>query len=169
MAEDEDKAPEAKDASAGKSNKGLVVVVLIAAVVLGGGAAAAGAIVAMRMAPSANAAPAPAASEDKVLGTVDFASLVVDLRSADGASHHLRVSLSAEVPSGGAKEAKDELESLMPRGREAAIGYLRALSYEDATDPHGFEKVRGELAKKIIEAIGEKHVAGILITDYVAQ
>lgn len=173
MADEEDKPVEAKDAPSGSSNKGLVVVVLLAAVVLGGGAAAAGAVVAMRVGASQGAAgassaqPAPVASvEEKVLATVELASIVVDLRGTDGSSHHLRVSLAAELPNGA---TKDDVQSLAPRGREAAIGYLRSLTYEEATSAHSFENVKEELSKRIIQAIGEKRVAAILVTDFVAQ
>jgi flagellar basal body-associated protein FliL len=165
MAEEEEKASDAKDAPSGKSSKGLVVVVLLAAVVLGGGAAAAGAVVAMKVAVPA-AAPAPAASEEKVLGTVDFASIVVDIHGQDGQSHHLRVSLAAEIP---AEIVKDEVQNLTPRGREVAIGYLRSLTYEDATQAGSFEKIKMELSKRIIEAVGEKRIGAVIITDFVVQ
>jgi flagellar FliL protein len=166
MSDEEEKGSEAREAPSGKSSKGLVVVVLAAAVVLGGGAAAAGAVVAMRVG-TPQAAPAPSASaEEKVMGTVDFASIVVDIHSADGTSHHLRVSLSAEVPPDGVKE---DVENLMPRGREAAIGFLRALTYEEATAPASFDRIKTELAKRIIEAVGEKRVAAIILTDFVVQ
>jgi len=167
VADEEENAAEAKEAPAGKSGKGLVVVVLIAAVVLGGGAAAAGAVVAMRVATPAAAAPAPSGSaEDKVFGTVDFASLVVDIRSAEGTGHHLRVTISAEVPP---EAAKEEMSNLTPRGREAAIGYLRSISFEEATAPGSFEKIKAELSKRIIEAVGEKRIAAVVLTDFVVQ
>jgi len=76
------------------------------------------------------------------------------------------VSLSAEVPPDGVKE---DVENLMPRGREAAIGFLRALTYEEATAPSSFNKIKTELSKRIIEAVGEKRVAAIILTDFVVQ
>jgi flagellar basal body-associated protein FliL len=168
MAEAEEKPPEATEAKSGKSGKGLVVVVLVAAVVLGGGAAAAGAVVAMRVGGgSAPAAAAPAASaEEKVGGTIDFSAIVVDIHAADGTGHHLRVSLTGEVAVGVPKE---EMSSLMPRGREAAIGYLRSLTYEEATAPHSFETVKAEISKRIVEACGEKKIVSVLVTDFVTQ
>jgi flagellar basal body-associated protein FliL len=165
MAEEEEKAADAKEAPSGKSSKGLVVVVLVAAVVLGGGAAAAGAVVAMKVA-TPPAAPVPAASEEKVLGTVDFASIVVDIHGGDGASHHLRVSLAAEVQP---DLPKEDVQNLTPRGREAAIGYLRSLTYEDATAPNSFEKIKAELGKRIVEAVGEKRIGAVIVTDFVVQ
>ena len=169
MADEEDKPAEAKEGSGGSSNKGLVVVVLVAAVVLGGGAAAAGAVVAMRMGAPAAAAPAEE-KEHKPHAVVELSPIVVDIRSTDGATHHLKVALSAEVPAGGEGEgAKEEMAMVMPRGREAAIAYLRSLTYEEVTSPGAFEKIKGELSKRIIEALGEKHVVGVLVTDFVTQ
>lgn len=171
MADEEEKPAEAKEGSGGSSNKGLVVVVLIAAVVLGGGAAAAGAVVAMRM-----GAPAPAAHEEekehKPHAIVELSPIVVDIRSAaDGSTHHLKVALSAEMAGeGGEGEgAKEEMAMVMPRGREAAISYLRSLTYEEVTSPGSFEKIKAELGKRIIEALGEKQVVGVLVTDFVTQ
>jgi flagellar basal body-associated protein FliL len=167
VSEAEEKPPEAAEAKSGKSGKGLVVVVLVAAVVLGGGAAAAGAVVAMRVGGGPAPAAAPAASaEEKVGGTVDFSAIVVDIHGADGTGHHLRVSLTGETAVGVTKE---ETASLMPRGREAAIGYLRSLTYEEATAPHSFEKVKAELSKRIVEACGEKKIVSVLVTDFVTQ
>lgn len=170
MADEEEKPAEAKEGSGGSSNKGLVVVVLVAAVVLGGGAAAAGAVVAMRMGAPPPAAPAEQ-KEHKPHAVVELSPIVVDIRSVDGTTHHLKVALSAEVPGeGGEGEgAKEEMAMVMPRGREAAIAYLRSLTYEDVTSPGSFEKIKGELSKRIIEALGEKHVVGVLVTDFVTQ
>src|SRR5882724_7429249 len=162
MSDEEEKPAEGKEAPSGKSSKGLVVVVLVAAVVLGGGAAAAGAVVAVRVATPAAAPTTSSSAEEKVLASVDFASIVVDIHSSDGAVHHLRVSIAAEVPT---EVQKEEVVNLMPRGREAAIGYLRSLTYEEATAPGSFEKIKTELSKRIIEAVGEKHIGAVILTD----
>ncbi len=168
MSDEEETSADAKEAPSGKSSKGLVVVVLLAAVVLGGGAAAAGAVVAMKVATPATAAtaPAPSATEEKILGTVDFASIVVDIHGQDGAAHHLRVSLSAEIP---AETPKEEAQALTPRGRQAAIAYLRSLTYEEATAPGSFDKIRTELNKRMVEAVGEKRIGAVILTDFVLQ
>jgi flagellar basal body-associated protein FliL len=169
VADEEGKQAEAEKAPGGSSNKGLVVVVLIAAVVLGGGAAAAGAVVAMRMGAPPPAAPAESA-EGKPHGIVELSPIVVDIRAADGTTHHLKVALSAETPGeAGAENAKEEMANIMPRGREAAIAYLRSLTYEEVTSPHSFEKIKEELSKRIVETLGEKHVVGVLVTDFVTQ
>jgi flagellar basal body-associated protein FliL len=170
VADEEEKPAEAKEGSGGSSNKGLVVVVLIAAVVLGGGAAAAGAVVAIRMGTPPPAAPAESA-EGKPHGIVELSPIVVDIRAADGTQHHLKVALSAELAgeAGEGEKAKEEMASILPRGREAAITYLRSLSYEDVTAQHSFEKIKEELSKRLVEALGEKHVVGVLVTDFVAQ
>ena len=169
MSEEAEQNAETKESPGKSGSKGLVVVVLVAAVVLGGGAAAAGAIVAVRFA-SGSAAPAPqpsaAEEEQKALLSAEFQPIIVDLRANDGVQHHLKVSLAAELPTGVAKE---EFEAAVPRGREAAITYLRGLSYDEATSPQGFSRLKTELAKHVIEAMGEKRVAALLITDFVSQ
>lgn len=169
MAEQEEKAPDAEKPASGKAGKGLVVVVLLVAVVLGGGAAAAGAIVAMRFAapPGDAAHPPPSSSaDDKVPLTVEFAPLVVDIRTADGVMHHLKVALSAEVPP---EVTVDEVKSAMPRGRQAAISYLRGIDFDEAVKPEAFQAFQADLSKHVIAAMGPKRVSAILVTDFISQ
>jgi flagellar basal body-associated protein FliL len=118
-------------------------------------------------APGEASQPAPSSSaDDKVPLTVEFAPLVVDLRSADGVMHHLKVALSAEVPP---EVTTDEVTSAMPRGRQAAIMYLRAVDYDEATKPEAFQAFQAELSKHIIAAMGPKRVSAILVTDFISQ
>ena len=62
-----------------------------------------------------------------------------------------------------------EFELYSPRGREAAIIYLRQLKWEDAINPKKFEEIRKGLSEVMIKALGKKRVERIVITDYVAQ
>jgi len=64
---------------------------------------------------------------------------------------------------------KEEFERLMPRGREAAIGYLRGKFFDELTDPTQFEVITKELNERITKAMGEKNAKRIVITDFVAQ
>ncbi|MBM4363096.1 MAG: flagellar basal body-associated FliL family protein [Deltaproteobacteria bacterium] len=166
MAEEKEQAPDAKAEPQGKSSKGLVVVVLLAAVVLGGGAAAGGAVFAMRFASGA-APPEPAPSAEEAPHTaVDVGTIVVDVRDVEGRAHHIKVALSVEVPH---EVGKEELAGVLPRGRQAAIAYLRSLTYDDATSPKSFARIQGELARRIVEAVGEKRIHAVLVTDFVSQ
>jgi flagellar basal body-associated protein FliL len=74
--------------------------------------------------------------------------------------------MSAELEKGATKE---QFAAYTPRGREAAIMYLRGLRHEVATSPEKFESVKEELSKRVREAMGKKRVKRVLITDFVSQ
>ena len=95
-----------------------------------------------------------------------FEPLIVDVMDSDGVAHHLKVGLSAELADGVTAE---EFKLLMPRGREAAISYLRSLSFEDVTSPKKYAKLKKELVKNVSKAIGENKLHRLLIVDFVAQ
>ena len=44
-----------------------------------------------------------------------------------------------------------------------------SLSYEEATSTGSFEKIKAELSKRIIEAVGEKRIGAVILTDFVVQ
>jgi flagellar FliL protein len=110
------------------------------------------------------ATPAPAGAPPAV--TTTFGPIVVDIRNGEGELHHLKVGLSFELAE---KFTEDEFKRWTPRGREAAITYLRTLDYEGATDPKRFEAVRKELCDKVKAALGKKNIRRVLVTDFVAQ
>ncbi len=68
-----------------------------------------------------------------------FEPLIVDVMDGEGTAHHLKLGLSAELAEG---VTEDEFKLLMPRGREAAISYLRSLSFEEITNRKKFAKLR---------------------------
>lgn len=114
------------------------------------------------------AGSAEAEAEDTpVAATLDFSPIVVDFKSEEGETHHLKIGMTAEL--GDAKHGAKEVEMYVPRGREAAIVYIRTLSFEEATSPKEFERVRRELSERVVEAMGEGRVSRIVITDFVAQ
>jgi flagellar basal body-associated protein FliL len=104
--------------------------------------------------------------ESKIGESVELPPIVVDARSKDGELHHLKVVLAVEVAEG---TPKDDFMRYSPRGREAAVAYLRSRSFEDLASSDHYAEIRAELAKQFIEAVGEKRVARVLIIDYVAQ
>ena len=112
------------------------------------------------------AEPAPSAQEAKISSTAKFHPIVVDVRGEEGSVHHMKVVLSFELADGVSEE---EFKKFAPRGREAAISYLRAQTFEFVTDPKNFEKVTAELTKRATEGIGAKRVERALITDFVSQ
>jgi flagellar basal body-associated protein FliL len=120
-------------------------------------------------------APAPAGDHGAAKGTpaapekivaAAFEPLIVDVMDGEGVAHHLKVGLSAELADG---VTIDEFKLLMPRGREAAISYLRSLSFEDVTSSKKYGKLKKELSKNVSKAVGESKLHRLLIVDFVAQ
>jgi flagellar basal body-associated protein FliL len=147
---------------------------IIAAVVLLVGAAAAGGLYGGRLlqhpAPAAkHAPPAEKANEAPVeapKASTALPPLVVDVRDKDGDIHHIKVGISFEL---GAETPEEEFTKCLPRGREAAIIYLRTQTFESVSDNKRFETLRKELLERVAEAVGKQRVQRVLLTDFVAQ
>ena len=155
-----------------KSRLGLVLVTVVV-VVLVTGAAVAGTVFGPRLLKGGSKAePAASAKEkehdkEKPIGeTIEMSPILVDARAQGGELHHLKVVLAIEIAEGTPKE---EFMKYSLRGREAAVAYLRGSSFEEIAAPQHYADVRAELAKKFTEATGEKHVARVMIIDFVAQ
>ncbi|MCA9633054.1 MAG: flagellar basal body-associated FliL family protein [Myxococcales bacterium] len=172
----EAKAQDGEEAEPKKGGKGKIVLGLLA-VILVSAAGAGGAIAGTRMMGPPQAAPAPPPEpkeeeEDqggysgKVNLVSNFNPIVIDFHDPSGDVHHLKIAVSAELP---AEMQEKEFELYSPRGREAAIIYLRQLKWENAIDPKKFDEIRKGLSEVMIKALGKKRVERIVITDYVAQ
>jgi flagellar basal body-associated protein FliL len=148
----------------GGKSKIIAAVALVAVLVAGTAGAVVGPKLLNRSA-TKKAAAAPAAAEP-IGETTEFAPIVVDTRSEDGAIHHLKVVISVELAEGTKKE---EFMKYAPRAREAAISYLRSEPFEIISAPQKFEDVRKELSGRIIEAVGQKRISRVLVVDFVAQ
>lgn len=98
--------------------------------------------------------------------TVEFPPIMVDARADDGNLHHIKVVIAVEISEG---TKKDEFMRYAPRGREAAVGFLRSESFDKLVAPANYADVRAELSKKFSEAVGEERVGRVLVTDFVAQ
>jgi flagellar basal body-associated protein FliL len=96
----------------------------------------------------------------------EMPSVVVDLRDSDNRIRHLKVGLTAELADGATAE---DFKLVIPRGREAALTYLRTLAFEDVSDPQHFVAIKDELSKRVIEAVGEERVRRMMLTDFVIQ
>jgi flagellar basal body-associated protein FliL len=97
--------------------------------------------------------------------SVALPQVIVDIRDKDGDVHHMKVGISLEL----GQVSEEEFSKILPRGREAAVMFLRSLNFEVATDPKQFDTVRKDLGNKVRAALGKKHVRRVVITDYVAQ
>jgi flagellar basal body-associated protein FliL len=117
----------------------------------------------------AQAAEAP--PEEKVeeppAETVTLEPLVVDIREGQGPLHHLKVTLAIELAS--KPKDEEEMKRLIPRARDAAIEFTRALTFDEATTPKQFEGIRAELGERVAKAIGKARVKKVLFTDFVVQ
>jgi len=177
------------------SGKGKTIALLAVVVVLAAGSAVGGAIGYQRfMAPKAGApaagekhapkkeaahdaeeAPEEEPAEEAHEGghkppTVQLEAFVVDLRNGDE-MHNLRIGLALEMKDKVEKEeeAKEMAKELVPRARDAAITYLRAVPTADIMDSGKLEEIRAELVKRIKKAIPKPKVKHVLFTDFVVQ
>jgi flagellar basal body-associated protein FliL len=161
-----------------KSKLGLVLAI-VAVTVLVTGAAVAGTLFGPALLGRGKAAEeAPAKDKDKgkakekgkegdkIGESVEFPPIMVDARADNGELHHVKLVLVVEIAEGTPKE---ELMRYAPRGREAAVGFMRSESFDKLVAPASYAEVRAELSKKFAEAVGEERVARVLVTDFVAQ
>jgi flagellar basal body-associated protein FliL len=119
---------------------------------------------------AARAAAAPPAEHASVAApppgpTVSLEPFVLLTPDTSRKMHAMKVSLAVEFDE---KAKEDTLKAFTPRIRDAVLGYLRVLTYEDATDGPKSEKVRAELLEKI-RAVGAVGATRVLITDLVVQ
>jgi flagellar basal body-associated protein FliL len=94
-------------------------------------------------------------------------SVVVDVRDEGGDNHHIKVGVALEL-----SEAVQEEEwkaDVVPRARDATIGYLRSLKYEEAAGSAKFETIRTELQERIAKAVKKPKVKRVFFVDYVVQ
>ena len=99
----------------------------------------------------------------------NFQPIVVDVHDNEGVIHHLKVGLTVESAMENAKEAEEALKHFQPRGREAAIAFLRGREWDEITSSKMFETLKKDLSEKVIESMGEERVSRVLVTDFVAQ
>ncbi len=167
---DSDAAGPPAQGSAKRSKAWLwILVVVVVATGAGGGGAVAGAkLLAKRSGRSVGASAKEAVEQvDGIVpDTTALGDVVVDVRSAEGEPHHLKVGIAVELRHGTDGE---EIKRLVPKGREAIIVYLRSKTYEELTGPGTFRKVLDELNTHVVAAFGEKRAKRVLVTDYLAQ
>lgn len=147
---------------------------LIAAVVLLVGAAAAAGLYGgklMQHGPAAAkheegpAAEKPGDASEAPKASAALPPLVVDVQDKSGDIHHVKIAISFEL----GEVPEEEFGKCIPRGREAALIYLRAQTFEAVTDAKHFEQLRKELTERVAEAVGKQRVKRVLLTDFVAQ
>jgi flagellar basal body-associated protein FliL len=94
-------------------------------------------------------------------------SLVVDVRDETGESHHVKVGIALEL--GEPPKEEEWKMDVVPRARDATIGYLRSLKYEEAASSAKFETIRTELQEHIAKAVKKPKIRRVFFIDYVVQ
>lgn len=163
--------PKAADAAPKKSSPNVLGLLLPA--LLAGGAAFGGVKFG-----AAHAAVAPAPAVEHVASlpppgpTVALEPFLVVTLDSTKKTHPMKVTLAVEFeanPRESKEEGKeDPLKPFIPRIRDAALSYLRVLSYEDAMDNAHSDKMRAELLERFKSA-GAAGAARVLVTDLVVQ
>src|SRR5580692_7860 len=138
--------PKSPEAPPKKSSPGMLMLILPA--VLAGGAAFGG----VKFAAAHAAAPAAQAERPSLPPpgpTVALEPFVVVTLDSTKKTHPMKVTLAVEFeanPKESKEEGKDDsLKVFTPRIRDAALSYLRLMTYEDAIDSNHSDKMRAEL------------------------
>lgn len=151
---------------------------IILAAVLGVGGVAAGIFLAPKFTKQAAAegtatahAAAEAPRQDTPPIVVPWPPLVVDVPDEHGGSRHVKLVITLETAN---EHLEAEIAPFAPRGRQAALGYVRAQSFENLTDPNKFESLQKKITELVQQHVGknargEERVSQVLITDLVAQ
>lgn len=182
MSKDADKAdkPEAEGAPPAAKNKKkkLIIIGAAAAVTLLGGGG--GAYMMFGGAPAKAEAgaehgekPEAEAEEggegghgEKKNEPLDVPPLLVNLRTADGAAHFLKVHVML-VP--GPKAAGEELKNSLPELLDAYQPFLRELRPEDLSGSAAVFRIKEELLVRSRDTIGAGKVKEILVQDLIQQ
>lgn len=160
MSETQEKRPAAAPGGGGPRLVAVVLPAVLAAAAAFGGARAAGAYRAPATASS------PHAEEDKPPGpTLPLEPFLLTIQDQNRKVHPMKVTLAIEFDSS-AKE--DALKGLTPRIRDATLGYLRTLTFEEAIDPAAGDKMRGDVVNRL-RAAGVQAALRVLITNLVIQ
>jgi flagellar basal body-associated protein FliL len=97
--------------------------------------------------------------------TVALEPFLVLTQDASKKSHAMKVTIAVEFNESTKEEA---LKSFTPRIRDATLGYLRLVSYEDALDNTKTEKFKADLLERY-RTVGAITADRVLITDLVVQ
>lgn len=96
----------------------------------------------------------------------DVPPIMVNLRSADGAPHFLKVHVML-VP--GPKATEESLKAKLPLVLDAYQPFLRELRPEDLAGSAAVFRIKEELLLRARDVLGEGEVAGVLIQDLIQQ
>lgn len=168
--------------TAGKKKKKLIIIGAAAAVTLLGGGGGAYMMFGGKPAAAAKgdhkaeAAHEEAAAEEegaegehgagKEEVPLDVPPILVNLRSPDGAPHFLKLHVML-IP--GPKSNFDELKKKLPILMDAYQPFLRELRPEDLSGSASIYRIKEELMRRSVTAIGADQVKEILVQDLIQQ
>src|SRR5579859_1148790 len=144
MSETKDKKAAPAEAAPKKASPGFLAILLPA--LLAGGAAFGGAKFSAAHAAGMAASLEKASVEVPPPGpTVGLEPFLVLVQDAAKKSHAMKLTIAVEY---GEKAKEETLKSYTPRIRDAALAYLRNLSFEDALDSSKTDKIRSDLLER---------------------
>ena len=96
---------------------------------------------------------------------VEIPAMLINIRSADGRQHFLKVRLTLEV----APEAKQRIQDKLPAVVDAMQGFLREVRPEDLNGTAAMFRIKEELLVRANRSAGEGQVTDVLIQELVQQ
>ena len=142
-----------------------IALAILLPALLAGGAAFGGAKMASAHGGSPAAAERVAVAAPPPGPTVALEPFVLLTPDSTKKMHAMKVSLAIEFDE---KVKEETLKSFTPRIRDAALTYLRGMTYEDSIDSGKSEKLRAELLERF-RSVGAVAATRVLITDLVVQ
>lgn len=97
---------------------------------------------------------------------LDVPPILVNLRSPDGAPHFLKLHVMLVA---GPKSNFDELKKKLPILMDAYQPFLRELRPEDLSGSASIYRIKEELMRRSVRAIGADQVQDILVQDLIQQ
>ena len=169
MSDDKEEKKEKEPAKKGGSKIGMIIIAVFVCISATFGAAF-GQVALAKMKPEPKEKPDAAYEETEkeapIAESISLEALIIDVRNDSGEVHHLKIGIAVELAK---KVPEEEQKPLVIRAKDAAISYLRTLSYDEVTNQDKFEGIKKELHERIAKAMGHGRVASVLFTEYVVQ
>lgn len=167
MTENSEKPKEATAAAPATKSRGgalpMIVGFVLPAILAAAGSYGGVRAAARAPAPHAEAPPPPEARPPGP--TVALEPFLVSINDAAKRPHPMKLTVAVEFD---AKAKEDTLKAYTPRIRDAILGHMRTMSFEEAVDQQHTEKLRGDLLERCKKA-GAVGAERVLITDQVSQ
>lgn len=96
--------------------------------------------------------------------TLPLDAFLLTVYDAARKPHPMKLSLAIEFDA----HTKEDLKNFVPRIRDAVLGFLRTVTYEQMTDPTTVDKIRADLLERC-KAAGAGGAQRVLVTDFVVQ